>query len=815
MARPSGASGPLGFHDELTEAIMRPTARALLVSILLASLPPPSTAAEGDGYWVERRLHPSAVIDDQWCFPCWVSSDGLELYLSVGFGTPGQYDLYVLRRGSRDERFEAPERLLQLNSGARQFGLAIREEGDRRLIYFASNRAGSQWDDLYLAEYEGRSFLGAWPLAARVNSPVGDMQPCISADGLRLYYTSYRTDLGWQGNGQTDIYVATRSTTDDLLFEGAVVENLGSPVSSPRDEASPALSASGLTLFFSALSVPRPGGCAGGSDIWMAQRDSASDAFGPPVPVICEFGGGAENRWSPVLSADWPAPGSFLIYATNTPALAIFEVIYGDCPAPAKVRRTITPGAPRDPARACGDFREGDEFVVELRVTEVRQDVPGGCAGADRFHVEETLPDGWQPVPETIEGAARDGQRITWTLEGAEAGATITYRVIAAGGDRVVRFEGVVREDLDPVSERPTSAVEGDSELVPDAPFDGECGAIRCWNILGAYTFGGPGCPGDRVLDQDFLTDGVTTERSFLWFPGARIPSACESAAGCRGLLADPKGRNAGSVPTVLAWNDDDGLVDLGHEVYGGLLERTVAYAQIWVVNETAGPIEAYVACGSDDSIVIQFDGEEIWRSCTSRIASTCQFPDVCPVPVTLQPGVEHSLLVKCFQGANEWAFNVRLLDAPDGEPITDELSLRKMPEGICPRRLLDVRRLIASEDSIDIEGEPEPAWVSGEEYEVELRASVPPPPAFDSGCPESTTVRITETAPAGWSVTAATGPNGRIVDDGTAEWTLELGPGGRPPPGRILYTTRAGGGSSARGVFESRRCPGPEPRRF
>jgi WD40-like Beta Propeller Repeat len=57
--------------------------------------------------------------------------------------------------------------------------------------------------------------------------------------------------------------------------------NLGPLVNSPFNEAGPALSKNGLSLYFHSN---RPGGL-GGSDIWVSQRNSPGESWGPPINI--------------------------------------------------------------------------------------------------------------------------------------------------------------------------------------------------------------------------------------------------------------------------------------------------------------------------------------------------------------------------------------------------------------------------------------------------------------------------------------------------------------------------------------------------
>jgi Tol biopolymer transport system component/phosphohistidine phosphatase SixA len=105
-----------------------------------------------------------------------------------------------------------------------------------------------------------------------VNTPSLDSQPSISADGLSLFF--YSEQSGGYGNG--DIWVARRTTKNDAW---TTVENVGSSINTSYRDSGPDISADGLTLFFNS---DRPGG-SGESDIWVATRTTKSDPWGTPV----------------------------------------------------------------------------------------------------------------------------------------------------------------------------------------------------------------------------------------------------------------------------------------------------------------------------------------------------------------------------------------------------------------------------------------------------------------------------------------------------------------------------------------------------
>jgi len=111
-------------------------------------------------------------------------------------------------------------------------------------------------------------------LGATVNSEYGDAGPCISYDGLSLYYHSNRPG----GSGNWDIWVSTRPAVDDDWSEP---ENLGEQVNSASYDGFPCISADALSLFFDSL---RPGG-EGSYDLWMSTRKSTHDHWPAPVAL--------------------------------------------------------------------------------------------------------------------------------------------------------------------------------------------------------------------------------------------------------------------------------------------------------------------------------------------------------------------------------------------------------------------------------------------------------------------------------------------------------------------------------------------------
>jgi len=154
------------------------------------------------------------------------------------------------------------------------------------------------------------SFIFATPtnVGAPVNSSANESFPCISADGLSLYFASYRPG----GLGGHDLYVTTRETKS---AQWSPPVNLGPPVNTSASEFCTGISADELSLFLSTgvFGTARPGG-AGGGDLWVSTRSTKDEPWQEPVNL-----GPTINSWAdevlPYISTD----GSTLYFTSGRP----------------------------------------------------------------------------------------------------------------------------------------------------------------------------------------------------------------------------------------------------------------------------------------------------------------------------------------------------------------------------------------------------------------------------------------------------------------------------------------------------------------
>ncbi len=239
-----------------------------------------------------------------------ITADGLELYFAARRpGGPGSWDIWVATRQTiQDEWKSAVNPGPVINSANVDVEPCISPDGLE--IYFSSNRSGSHGGrDLYMATRKTREDPWDTPvnLGPTVNSAHDDTNPQISSDGLSLFFS----DSDWPnksvrsgGHGQADIWVTTR---DSRQAEWGEPVNLGPLVNSSQHDNSPSLSADALSLFF----------CRGSfyhADIWLSRRKTTNDPWEEPIKLGLQS---RDNLWAgqPDISHD----GSTIYWASDRP----------------------------------------------------------------------------------------------------------------------------------------------------------------------------------------------------------------------------------------------------------------------------------------------------------------------------------------------------------------------------------------------------------------------------------------------------------------------------------------------------------------
>jgi len=241
-----------------------------------------------------------------------ISADGLSLYFTAltafRSGGQGSGDIWVTTRATVSDPWGEPVNLgPAVNSYAWDGEPSISSDG--LSLYFGSKRSGGYGGaDIWVTTRASVSdpWGQAVNLGPTINTPLDDVEVCISADGLSLYIDSFREG----GYGSTDLWVAKRETLSDPWSEPI---NLGPTINTTESESAPSISADGRVLFFSDFFAIRPGG-QGKNDIWMTTRASVSDPWGEPKNL-----GPAINTSAVDIHPNISADGSTLYFTSDRP----------------------------------------------------------------------------------------------------------------------------------------------------------------------------------------------------------------------------------------------------------------------------------------------------------------------------------------------------------------------------------------------------------------------------------------------------------------------------------------------------------------
>ena len=301
----SGAFGQKGSSG--TRSFEVPLFLVSLVGLLLSGpVSPPAHAGLTFGEPVDvQSVIPDVTGDD--IIDC-LSDDGLDMYITSGRGGgQGNWDIWVLKRASKDDRWGPAQNLgPAVNSDKVDWLSCISSDG--LTLYFTSNREGKHHIFVTTRATKDSPWGQAVRWGPETNPGSHDYGPWISADGLELYFSSERSGSGWMA----DIYVARRTLPNDPWGPGV---NVGGPVSQPsHDEVFVSLSPDGLLMLFSdhwTTSTHRPGG-QGDADVWMSRRTSPSSPWQEPVNLGPQVNGPAKDIY-PRISPD----GQTLYFRSN------------------------------------------------------------------------------------------------------------------------------------------------------------------------------------------------------------------------------------------------------------------------------------------------------------------------------------------------------------------------------------------------------------------------------------------------------------------------------------------------------------------
>ena len=193
---------------------------------------------------------------------------------------------------------------------------------DGRTAYFAAS-TGFFPITRQATIYESHFAHGEWstPTVAPFSGTYSDIDPFISPNGQRLYFSSIRPVNGVT-RGDIDLWMVERTPTG----WGEPIR-LGPEVNSPDDELYPSADASGTLYFASGPLFPQPGKH---WDIYSAER--AGDGFAPrqalspAINTTPVAGGGLQDAWefNPEITVD----GRTLLFTSLRPGGYGFGDLY-------------------------------------------------------------------------------------------------------------------------------------------------------------------------------------------------------------------------------------------------------------------------------------------------------------------------------------------------------------------------------------------------------------------------------------------------------------------------------------------------------
>ncbi|MEX2138255.1 MAG: M56 family metallopeptidase [Pirellulales bacterium] len=250
-----------------------------------------------------------------------ISSDGLTLYFRSERDFGG---IFFTQRDGVSSSWGPPQPLPALVSGGSPGAGPTVTDDELLMFFFATERGGTPHSDIYLSSRNSKADAWGPPinLGSLLNSPFNDRNPSISSDGLTLFFASDRDAPSALGQGQ-DIYLSQRGSRADPF--GPPIR-LGNQINSERLDSGPDISSDGLLLIFHSTREGSPTD----QDIFYSQRASILDAWGPAQKLGPAVNSAPFAQGAPSISSD----GRYLYYSAfshatdaRTSELFVVEIV--------------------------------------------------------------------------------------------------------------------------------------------------------------------------------------------------------------------------------------------------------------------------------------------------------------------------------------------------------------------------------------------------------------------------------------------------------------------------------------------------------
>jgi Tol biopolymer transport system component len=222
-----------------------------------------------------------------------------EAYRFGDGGTSVSPSIFTSSRASASGTFALPTSVVELNSTGQNGGPWIMP--NNTTLYMISNRSGNF--DIYVASRPTPTAVFAVPppVVANINSTGNDFNASLSPDSSEIFFASSRS-------GPFRMYHALSSGSS--FGTPMEVTELTSAIPATGGIANPALSASGLYLYFT---VSQNADFSGTHAVWLAERATKNDPFGN-AHAVTEVNADGPSQ------AGWISTDLCRLYVTQTRA---------------------------------------------------------------------------------------------------------------------------------------------------------------------------------------------------------------------------------------------------------------------------------------------------------------------------------------------------------------------------------------------------------------------------------------------------------------------------------------------------------------
>jgi len=144
---------------------------------------------------------------------------------------------------------------MSINSAGNESGVSI--SSGETMVFATDGRGGNGGLDLFLSQWDGKTWTLAQPLSYYINSPYDEFDPLLGKSGDYLIFASDRPG----GIGEVDLWIS-------FAYQNYWIRprNMGEIYNSKGFDRSPFLSGDGKTFYFTSYNRRFDG--TGGFDIW-------------------------------------------------------------------------------------------------------------------------------------------------------------------------------------------------------------------------------------------------------------------------------------------------------------------------------------------------------------------------------------------------------------------------------------------------------------------------------------------------------------------------------------------------------------------